>query len=351
MRKIGLVALVGATTACFSPSSSEGTDTDVGTGTGTTAPTSGPQPGTDGGPGAVDSSGDPGTSGMLTSSTDPGTTGPGTGDTAGTDTSAPECDDMTPCGDDLYCVEGQCLSPPDGMVAVPAGPFLRGCNMAIDADCQADEFPYGEVYLDAFAFDHTEVTTNDYTACVDAGGCPVPAMISTLCHYGVASSGDYPINCVNWFEADAYCTWAGKRLPTEAEWEKAARGTDGRLYPWGNTAPTCTEVVFTGCGGGNAVQPVGTKPAGASPYGALDVSGNVWEWVGDWYQAAYYLKGPADNPPGPANGSRRVLRGGASNYGAAGMRTSFRGNDFEAPNPNSTHEGIGFRCALTPEPK
>ena len=287
------------------------------------------------------------------STTDSGGDDITTGLTAGEDSSTgdptgePECSLANPCGGGDYCVEGVCEAPPTGMVAVPAGSFMMGCNAALDADCAADELPYHEVTLDAYAIDRTEVTTADYTACIDDGGCPAPSFASPFCTYGDPSLDDHPMNCVDYFDASAYCSWAGKRLPTEAEWEKAARGTEGDIYPWGNSAPSCLLCVYAGCAT-SGPQPVGSKPGGASPYGALDMSGNLWEWTDDWYSASYYVTSPAENPTGPAFGSRKVLRGAASNYFGAAMRASFRGNDFEAPSPDDTHDGIGFRCASTP---
>jgi formylglycine-generating enzyme required for sulfatase activity len=217
-----------------------------------------------------------------------------------------------------------------GICTVPAGNFWMGCNVEVDDDCDSDESPYHKVYVDAFEVYTTEVTVYAYDACVTAGQCDAPVCAQ--------DGGDRPVVCVDWFDADSYCGWAGKRLCTEAEWEKAARGTDGRTYPWGNEAPTCELAVMNGCPG--TAQPVGSKPVGASPYGALDMAGNVWEWVADWYDRSYYLSSPAGNPTGPASGSNRVVRGGSFDSGADNLRASNRHDDV----PSFTYGILGFRC-------
>jgi len=216
------------------------------------------------------------------------------------------------------------------MVAVPAGAFLMGCNGAVDQNCNADESPYHSVDLAAFSIDKTEVTQAAYAACADAGACPaILGMPSDL----------VPVHGVGWATASAYCTWAGKRLPTEAEWEKAARGTDGRVYPWGNSDPTCDEANFGTCAG--APLAVGERSSGASPYGALDMAGNVAEWVADHYAADYYAASPAQNPPGPATGANYVDRGGWYRSRAEQLRASFR----EPNSPDTALSYLGFRCA------
>ena len=168
-----------------------------------------------------------------------------------------------------------------------------------------DERPVHTVTLDAFWIDKTEVTNAMYALCVKAGNCPALAQRSSemnQIYFGNPQFDNYPVINVSWDNANAYCKWANRQLPTEAQWEKAARGSDGRTYPWGNTAPDQNRLNF-----GNFVgdtTEVGKYPTGASIYGATDLVGNVWEWVADWYDGSYYGKSPPQNPTGPATGSR-----------------------------------------------
>jgi len=219
------------------------------------------------------------------------------------------------------------------MVTVPAADFDMGCNAQVDSSCEPNEKPLHTVFLGAFEIDRTEVTQDEYTACVEAQACSTPS-----CEWDCAAT-DSPAACVAWEQAKAYCAWAGKRLPTEAEWEKAARGTDGRMYPWGNEAADCTRVNMSGCG--DQPENVGSHPSGASPYGALDMAGNVVEMVADWYGAEYYAASPASDPKGPATGNRYVGRGGGYRSEAVWQRASVRDwydlSDAVSP--------LGFRCA------
>jgi len=217
-----------------------------------------------------------------------------------------------------------------GSATVPAGPFMMGCNASVDSDCHEDEKPYHQVTLPAFTIDLHEVTGSEYAACSAAGVCPAAD----------TSQSNGPVVLTTWSAASAFCTWKGKRLPTEAEWEKAARGTDGRIYPWGNSAPDCTRAQTASCGG--TPGPVGAHPAGASPYGVLDMAGNVWEWVADWYQTDYYAQSPSESPPGPSTGTNRIRRGGATAFTDPAPRVSLR---VSTP-PNTADTTTGFRCAL-----
>jgi serine/threonine-protein kinase len=172
---------------------------------------------------------------------------------------------------------------------------------------------------------------------VEAGSCSAPSCSEE--GDSPEKRGDHPVVCVTWEQARRYCAWAGKRLPTEAEWEKAARGTDARTFPWGNTAPSCELAHYYDCEGTSTL-PVGTLKAGASPYGVLDMAGNVFEWVADWHHADYYALGPDRDPPGPASGEKKVVRGGAYSYGADEL--TVHGRTFDLPIKAFTQ--VGFRC-------
>jgi formylglycine-generating enzyme required for sulfatase activity len=236
------------------------------------------------------------------------------------------------------------IRPTDGalMVFVPAGEFQMGSTDA-DRDGRDEEKPEHTVTLDAFWVDKTEVTNDQYRKCVEAGDCEEP----TCWDNGDLNAPDQPVVCVTWDDAQAYAAWAGGRLPTEAEWEKAARGTDGRFYPWGEDVPDCEDANFKGCLGRTAS--VGSYPGGASPYGALDMAGNAWEWVADWYDEAYYSNAQTDNPQGPDSGERRAIRSGSFDMSEPRLRTAFRAGAL----PAYSNWDLGFRVVLpadSPEP-
>ncbi len=226
------------------------------------------------------------------------------------------------------------------MVYVPAGEFLMGSK---DTDPGASNYenekPQHTVYLDAFWIDQTEVTNAMYAQCVKADVCLRPYPTESNTHpfyYGNPQYDRYPVIYVSWDDAQTYCSWAGKRLPTSAEWEKAARGTDGRLYTWGDQNPSPKRGNYSS----NDTMPVGSFPRGASPYGALDMGGNVAEWVVDWYADDYYQYSPRDNPTGPATGDYKFVRGGAWNHSSTAMRTAYA---WGVP-PDVWQDWIGFRC-------
>jgi formylglycine-generating enzyme required for sulfatase activity len=222
---------------------------------------------------------------------------------------------------------------PDCMVPVPASGFTMGCSDADDG-CGNDELPRHDVQLSDYEIDVTEVTQAAYEDCVQDGACTAPNT-----GYSPGSTPDLPVVNVAWSEAKAYCEWRGKRLPTEAEWEKAARGAEDPIYPWGNDSPTCQLCNFFGCGMSSI--PVGSRPAGASPYGAHDMAGNAVEWVADWYDPLYYTLSPSQDPGGPPVGSQRVARGG----GFGGIASNQRSSKRFAYAPGGITGNLGFRCA------
>jgi len=244
--------------------------------------------------------------------------------------------------------------PADGMVMVyvPAGEFLMGSSNA-DGEAGAHEKPQHRVYLDGYWIDQTEVTNAQYRKCVEAGACQEPGCWNN----SDVNAPDQPVVCVSWDDAQVYAAWAGGRLPTEAEWEKAARGTDGRIYPWGdefdgtrlNYCDRNCESAWkdTSADDGYALTaPVGSYPAGASPYGALDMAGNVWERVADRYDAGYYARSPARNPQGPDAGDGRVSRGGAFNPEELFVRCAARLKD----DPDVWSVNSGFRLVASRAP-
>lgn len=254
----------------------------------------------------------------------------------------------------------------DGMtlVYVPAGEFLMGTEIGL-----TDEQPIHKVYLDAYWIDQTEITNSMYSKCVEAGSCDQP---SSLVFFSDSAFASHPVEYVSWQDAVNYCTWAGRRLPTEAEWEMAASWdpytNQQRVYPWGNEYDcrkgnfddetelddSLMQVGDVSCDGFVRSAPVGSFPEGVSVYGALDLGGNVWEWVHDAFIEVdpfnasiqnYYSISPLENPQGvdPSLTEYRSIRGGSYNftfgYGRSAYRLWFGLDD--------SYEGVGFRCALS----
>jgi formylglycine-generating enzyme required for sulfatase activity len=228
----------------------------------------------------------------------------------------------------------------DGMVMVfiPAGEFIMGSPDGLGDD---DEHPQHNVYLDAYWIGSTEVTNAMYSKCVAEGYCTQASSLASQTrssYIGNPEYSNYPVVKVNWYQADLYCKWMGGFLPTEAQWEKAARGTDGRTYPWGNESPTGDLVNrFTG----DTAQ-VGSYPEGISPFGAYDMAGNVWEWVLDTYDADFYSTSSSTNPVNLTESNRQIMRGGSWNYTDESVRSAGR----FAVSPYFEYNDLGFRCIL-----
>ncbi len=250
-------------------------------------------------------------------------------------------------------------------VFVPAGEFQRGCDQANNNGntCQSEAQPRRPIYLDDYYFDKYEVTKAKYVAYLNSRG-------NNDCHYKCIDFGNqthvtlqggkyvveagyenYPMNAVTWYGADDYCRAGGRRLPTEAEWEKAYRGSgDSRAFPWGNDTPDCTRANYSTCGGSDFTE-VGSFPLGVSPYGAMNMGGNVKEWVNDWfddtasgYNYDYYEHALYNNPQGPDHGKTRGFRGSSWRENEINMLTSWR----QRYHPENGHLKFGFRCARTP---
>jgi formylglycine-generating enzyme required for sulfatase activity len=224
------------------------------------------------------------------------------------------------------------------MVLVPAGEFTMGSDKGDD-----DEQPVHRVYVDSFYLDKFEVTNSRFAKFVEAIQIEPPWGFSDK--DTPVTHADRPVRWVNWMDAMGYCLWAGKRLPTEAEWEKAARGADGRSFPWGNDPPTPAHAVFgLKEGGAETVSAIGNREKGKSPYGAHDLAGNLYEWVLDWYDESFYAnfaKNPAINPRGPGEGTAKVQRGGSYINNPYRLRSSFRTKG----DPTEQDPNVGFRCA------
>jgi formylglycine-generating enzyme required for sulfatase activity len=224
------------------------------------------------------------------------------------------------------------------MAAIPAGELWMGVDGMIGLE---DERPRHKVWLDAYAMDLYEVTTGRYARFLAATGRTPPWQWEAV---DLSIHADRPVIGVDWQDAEAYCQWARKRLPTEAEWERAARGTDERRFPWGDRMPTA-ELANHALGArfsySQALMPVGRYEKGKSPDGLYDMAGNVWEWVQDWYGATYYETSAEKNPTGPEQGTFKVLRGGSWSELPKYLLTYGR---FKLP-PTTRNAYIGFRCA------
>ena len=230
----------------------------------------------------------------------------------------------------------------NGMIEIPEGAFTMGSDQGAP-----DERPPHRVELSTYWIDKFEVTTGLYQACIDAGVCSETAMTSG-CNSGRADRLEHPVNCVSWDQAKTFCLWQAKRLPTEAEWERAARGDDGRTYAWGEDFPTSQLLNFNNNIG--ATTPVGTYPLGISFYGLHNMGGNVQEWTADFFAGDYYAQSPTQNPQGPDSGSLRVGRGASWKLGVPleVLTSTVRG----AFVPNTIENSVGFRCAsdISPAP-
>ena len=224
-----------------------------------------------------------------------------------------------------------------GLVYIPDGSFVMGQ----DEVETSDHSPAHTVTVDPFWIFQVEVTNRMYRACVELGVCTEPTQSPW---YADPEFENAPVSGVNWDQAKGYCEWIGGRLPTEAEWELAARGTDARLYPWGEDEPTCDLLNFLGCLEPSEPDAVGSYPLGASPYKVADMAGNISEWVSDWYAEGYYAISPASNPNGPETGEDRVVRG--SSYLSLVEETGIilRGSQ----DPLQSKPTVGFRCVVDP---
>jgi len=239
------------------------------------------------------------------------------------------------------------------MILIPAGDFdmgsteqesYKGMNIAREFFKGAKlslfeaETPKHKVYLDAFYIDKTPITNEQFNKFVEATGYRAQGKWKD---YFKPDRLDHPVVNVTWDDAKAYADWAGKRLPTEAEWEKAARGTDGREWPWGEDWDD--KKANSRVSNNEGTTSVRAYPQGASPYGLLDMAGNVWNWCNDWFEPQYYSKSPEKNPQGPAEGQARVARGGAWTNYPHYLRTTTRYRVF----PDNYDHSKGFRCVIS----
>lgn len=225
------------------------------------------------------------------------------------------------------------------MVTIPAGQFIRGTESG-----GFDEQPQRTIFLDTYSIDRYEVTNHQYQQFIMATGHRKPGLPSRYAKSGSKVRGvNQPVVYVSWDDASEYCRWKGKRLPTEAEWEKAMRGKDGRLWPWGDKEQANGANWARVQDGYEVSASVGSFQADKSPYGVMDGAGNVIEWVNDWYDETYYKNSPEQNPPSPEYGTYRVLRGGGYTTTGGDIRITSRSKMM----PDFRDETIGFRCAIS----
>lgn len=252
------------------------------------------------------------------------------------------------------CAAGRCLcgAACGESVAPSAAAFQMGCAGGTGTLCEGDEGPVHAVTPAPYAIDRTEVTVGAWNACVAEGRCTLPAD-DAACTWKHDRPDALPVDCVSWGQAAVYCAWAGRRLCSEAEWEHAARGVEGRTYPWGEAEPSCDVAVFDptatqgdptgdGCDSGGPLE-VGARPGGATPEGVVDLSGNLWEWVADEYVGSYEgapVDGSAREPVTASNDTQRVVRGG----GYADPETALRATNRSHLRAASADVAIGLRC-------
>jgi hypothetical protein len=245
--------------------------------------------------------------------------------------------DRNNCGDcDIACKAGELCR--DGrctdvvpFIVIPNGAFTMGCDSR--GSCDVDERPEHEVFVSEFEIMSTEVPEWLYLQCVNQGACSSPSG-----SWSPPENSSTPVTNVSWHQANGMCAWLSMRLPTEAEWEKAARGSDGRLFPSGNSEPSCNDAVTASCGGSAAS--VGNTAGDRSPFGVLDMGGNAREWTEDWYDADYYESSPSNDPTGASAGSKKIQRGGSYGGAAADARATNR----TPVSPSSSSLTVGFRC-------
>lgn len=222
------------------------------------------------------------------------------------------------------------------MVLIAAGEFRAGSQQSA---AQKDTYLDHNIYIDSYYIDRHEVTVREFREFHDQANYYYEPEVLT-CNFAKAEPNTVPINCVTWYDADAYCQWAGKRLPTEAEWEKAARGTDGRIYPWGNSRPQKGDAVL----GNDETEVVGKRTRDQSVYGVNDMLGNVSEWTSDWYERDFPDRKKLKNPVGPASGTYRVLRG--ASFLTPLDKADLLRRKGDLPNTGRTRLEYGFRCVL-----